>query len=84
MPRQEESLTTIVRREMEIAAAILGTKLAYSLAEAADLVSVSAETLRREVANNRLVPVYVGRKPLFPVWELRRWLDALPQEPRRS
>lgn len=73
-----------LREEIEaLTAAQIGMKLAYSLPEAAELVSISVTTLRAEIDGNRLVPVYVGTKPVLTVWELRRWLRALPEEPHR-
>ncbi|WP_198519588.1 MULTISPECIES: helix-turn-helix domain-containing protein [unclassified Microbacterium] len=57
-------------------------KLAYTYAEAAVAVGVSPATLRNEVAASRLIPSFVGSKPIFTAEELTRWLRSLPAEPR--
>ena len=62
---------------------VMGTpgKLAYSLNQAAGLVSVSADTLRLAVQRHELVASFVGRKALVTLEDLQSWLDRLPWEP---
>jgi hypothetical protein len=48
---------------------------------AAALVGISPDMLDRERRAGRIGAKYVGTKPIYPVDELRRWLDALPSEP---
>lgn len=64
----------------EIRAAMSPPPVAYSLSDAAQATGVSTETLRRAVRRDQLVPNYVGRKPLFRVEELQRWVRSLPDE----
>ncbi|MGH3955019.1 MAG: helix-turn-helix domain-containing protein [Mycobacterium sp.] len=56
--------------------------IAYAREWAAALVGVSPDTLDRERRAGRICPKYVGTKPIYPVDELRRWLEALPSEPK--
>lgn len=55
-------------------------KLAYSLEEFADVVSLSYAQLLRHIARNELVPKYSGRKPLITRAEGERFLRSLPEE----
>lgn len=57
-------------------------KLAYSLDEFAAAVSLSKAQVRKHIAAGELVPSYSGSKPIVPVDEARRFLDALPTESR--
>lgn len=84
MTKDTDRIIEAVREEIDALVGVqVGMKLAYSLPEAAALVSVSLTTLRSEIDNDHLVPSYMGTKPVLTVWELRRWLKALPEEPRR-
>jgi hypothetical protein len=59
------------------------SKLAYSLDEFADAVSLSKAQLRKHIdgtADPVLVPSYSGSKPLITREEGERWLRALPSE----
>jgi len=55
--------------------------IAYERKCAAAVVGISPDTLDRERRAGRICPKYVGSKPIYPVDELRRWLDALPSTP---
>lgn len=77
----KRTIRQIVREELERALPPV-EKLAYTYEEAARATGISSSTLRSEVRNYRLVPRYVGSKPLFPVEELRRWVESLPEDPR--
>jgi excisionase family DNA binding protein len=55
-------------------------RLAYSLAEAAEVVGVSLPTLRRAIDKGDIVPRYPSRRPVIPAAELQQWLDRLPTE----
>lgn len=76
-------LRRIIREE--VAAAVAPTPLAYDLTDAARMVGLSTETLRRAVRRDELIASYWGNKPVFRVEELSRWLRSLPEDyPRRS
>ena len=55
-------------------------KLAYSLDEFAEAVSLSKEFIRQQIAAEQLVPSYAGAKPLIRKDEGLRWLATLPAE----
>lgn len=55
-------------------------KLAYSLEEFAEVVSLSYAQLLRHIKRNELVPKYSGRKALITRTEGERFLRALPEE----
>lgn len=74
-----DALRRVIREEVQ-AAVSSPPPVAYSMSDAAKAAGVSAETLRRAVRLNTLVPNYVGRKPLFRVEELQRWVRSLPEE----
>lgn len=57
-------------------------KLAYTLEEFAEVVSLSKAQIRKHIENHDLVPVYSGTKPLITREEGERWLRTLPEEPR--
>lgn len=56
--------------------------IAYTRETAAALVGISPDTLDRERRAGRICPKYVGTKPIYPVVELRRWLETLPSTPK--
>jgi hypothetical protein len=58
----------------------LDPQIAYAYPALAAAVDLSEQTLRNEVKAGRLIPSYVGAKPLFRYEEVRRWLEALPAE----
>jgi len=49
-------------------------KLAYSRHEAAEVLGISAITVDRLVKRGLLKPSRATRRPLFPVWEIERFL----------
>lgn len=55
-------------------------KLAYSLDEFAEVVSLSKMQLRRHIERNELVPKYSGTKPLITRAEGERFLRSLPDQ----
>jgi hypothetical protein len=59
-------------------------KLAYSLRNFAKAVDHSEDAIRLQIKAGNLVPVYVNSKPLIPKAEAERWLNSLPQEPKRA
>lgn len=59
-------------------------RIAYTREAAAALVGISPDTLDRERRAGRICPKYVGTKPIYPVVELRRWLEALPSKPKAT
>lgn len=76
-----DALRRVIREEIH--AAMSPPPVAYSMADAAQATGVSVETLRRAVRANHLVPNYVGRKPIFRVDELQRWVRSLSDDLRR-
>jgi len=76
-----DALRRVIRDEIH--AAMSPPPVSYSLTDAARATGVSVETIRRAVRSNLLVPNYVGRKPLFRVDELQRWVSSLPDETPR-
>ena len=58
------------------------TKLAYSLDEFAEAVSLSKAQVRKHIDAGDLTPSYSGTKPIIPLDEARRFLEALPAEPK--
>jgi predicted DNA-binding transcriptional regulator AlpA len=50
------------------------TKLAFSRVETAQVLGVSAPTIDRLVKRGQLKPSRATRRPLFPVWEIERFL----------
>ena len=60
---------------------VTAAKLAYTVSEAADLASVSSDTIRRAIHTTdgpSLVAKRVGRKYLITADALRAWLAAHP------
>lgn len=55
-------------------------KLAYSLDEFADAVSLSKAQLRKHIDAGELRPSYSGSKPLITLEEGQRFLESLPSE----
>ncbi len=69
------------------------TKLALTRHEAAEVLSVSAVTVDRLTARGLLRPSRATRRPLYPVWEIERFLrdtsaevmaDCAPQRAIRA
>jgi hypothetical protein len=58
----------------------LDPQIAYAYPALAAAVDLSVQTLRDEVKAGRLIPSYVGAKPLFRYEEVKRWLESLPAE----
>ena len=52
-------------------------KLAYSVAEAAEALSVSAWLLREEIAQGRIRTVQFGRRVVVPRWALEERLGQV-------
>ena len=55
-------------------------KLAYSLEEAEAATGYSQRTLRRAIADDKLIARYANSKPVITADELKNWLDNLPTE----
>lgn len=61
----------------------MSDKIAYTVAEAAEQVSVSDKTIRRAIADGDLAVRYAGAKrrvQLIARDELLGWFNALPSE----
>lgn len=57
-------------------AALVLLKPVYSVPESADVLSVSARTIRRMLADGRLVPLRVGRRVLVTAKSLLAFIEA--------
>lgn len=57
------------------------TVLAMNRVDAAKALGIAPSVLDAERRAGRIAPRYLRSKPLYPVAELQRWLDALPSEP---
>ena len=55
----------------------MSEKLAYSVAEAAEALSVSAWLLREEIAQGRIRTVQFGRRVVVPRWALEERLGQV-------
>ena len=60
-----------------------GERLALSIREAADRISVSHSTLRRRIEDGTIRAVTFGGRTLVPVSELRRLIEEAPAAARR-
>lgn len=56
------------------------SKLAYPLAEAAEMAGTSVAVIRRKIAANYLTVRYIDTKPVILASELQSWLESLPTE----
>lgn len=56
------------------------SKLAYSIPELADAVSLSVTSIRDAIDKGDLKPKYPNRKPIIPAAEAQRWLDSMSDE----
>jgi predicted site-specific integrase-resolvase len=54
-------------------------KLALSREEAAEALGISTVTLDRLVARGLIKPSRATRRPLFPIWEIERFLRDTSQ-----
>jgi len=61
----------------------MSDKLAYSIAEAAEVSAVSTDTIRRAIRSNDLAVKYPTSKPVIMAQELSDWLNSRPSEPRK-
>lgn len=57
-----------------------GTKLAYSIPEAADAAGVSVDIIRRAVRAGNLVPRYPTSRGVILADDLREWIENSPTE----
>jgi hypothetical protein len=57
-------------------------KLALTRVEAADSLGVSAITIDRLTARGLLRPSRATRRPLYPIWEIERFLRETSQQIR--
>lgn len=56
-------------------------KVAYSIAEFCELVSLGRSRVFEEIREKRLHIVKVGRRTLIPALEVTAWLERLAGEP---
>jgi hypothetical protein len=55
-------------------------KRAYSVQSMSEAYEVSVSYIRADIAEKKLRPRYLGRKPLIGIDEADRWFDSLPDE----
>jgi excisionase family DNA binding protein len=55
--------------------------IAVDTETAARLLGVSSSTVRAHVRRGELIPRYSGTKPIFPMDELRAFVNELPFKP---
>lgn len=55
-------------------------KRAYSVQSMSDAYEVSVSYIRADIAEKKLRPKYLGRKPLIGIEEADRWFASLPDE----
>lgn len=53
-------------------------RIAVNLDQAAELVGLSIETIRRAIRANRLIAHYPTKRPVILVDELRAWIESCP------
>ena len=51
-------------------------KLAYSMKEAAEMLSISPWLLKEQIQQGRIQSVQIGRRRVIPHWVLEEWLKA--------
>jgi len=59
----------------------LPNRLAYSVEEAAQMLGVHVETIRREIRAGRLLASRINRKFLIPADSLNDYIAAKPRKP---
>ena len=62
-----------------IPASTVRPRLAYSRVEAADIIGVTPATVDRLAKRGLLRPSRATRRPLYPLWELERFLRETSQ-----
>lgn len=55
-------------------------KIAYTVAEAAEMVGYSERTLKQAIADGNLVPRYANTKAIIRHVDLEAWVDGLSAE----
>jgi len=60
----------------------LPNRLAYSVEEAAQMLGVHVETIRREIRAGRLLASRINRKFLIPADSLNDYIAAKPRKPK--
>lgn len=62
----------------------MSARLAYAIAEAAAVVGLSPDVIRRAIKSRDLPVHYAGSKPLVLAEDLAAWVAALPTEKRSA
>lgn len=57
-----------------------GNRLLVTQQEAAELLSLSRKTVSQMTVRGEIPVVYAGRKPLYPVAALERWVEQQLEE----
>jgi hypothetical protein len=60
------------------------TAIAVTIDEAAALVGVSRDVIKRALRSGELIARYPTSRPVIFIDELRSWLQSCPTESRRS
>lgn len=66
------------------AAPVTYAPVAVGIEDAAALVGMSVDTIRRAIRSNSLVAHYPTKRPVILVDDLRSWVEAAPTEYRTT
>ncbi len=80
---KETTMSTLTLTDEPTPAQFSLTPIAVDTETAAKLLGISPSTVRAHTRRGDLLPRYVGTKPIFPVEELRTFVEMLPSGPRR-
>lgn len=58
-------------------------RIAYTIQEAAEVIGVSPDTIRRAIRDGDIEARYLTRRPSIHRDELQRWFDSAPTAPFR-
>lgn len=80
----ESIIRRVVRQELERSrggeAELTAGKQTYTVQSMSEAYEVSVSYLRSDIAEGRLRPKYLGRKPLIGIDEAQRWFASLSNE----
>jgi predicted DNA-binding transcriptional regulator AlpA len=55
-------------------------QIAATIPQAAEMVGLSSDSIRRAIRKGQIVPRYPNGKPLILVADLRAWIESAPTE----
>jgi hypothetical protein len=81
----EAMIRRVIREEVANHFAFMEpSKLAYTVDEAGRATGYSAAFIRAQIRKSHIIARYGNSRPIIPADELRRWVDTLPEEPRKG